>query len=258
MSCTTCGPPSASASKTVRARASRRSALFVRMRSRTRPRAISAMRSATASAIVLTALAPIASRTSTIRCATTYVLLGVSTSRTDSSRMPPPKRVSIGSWALASSMSSARASNSRKRAALGSATSTTCTCACMMGSVLEVKNPPRTRAMRAALLAAAMTEGSSVAIGHQEVALVDREVQGYPQGDAQDTDSVLDHMGSLLEGRTLFRPQCIERRRIEPGGLDQQLVSGIDLKVTKSSEPARTDHGDYLSSTSTTSLPVAR
>ncbi len=35
--------------------------------------------------------------------------------------------------------------------------------------------------------------------------------QGYPQWDAEDTDSVLDHMGSLL------RPQDIEGSRIEPG-----------------------------------------
>ena len=81
---------------------------------------------------------------------------------------------------------------------------------------------------------------------HQEVTPVDREVQGYPQGNAEDTDSVLDHMGSLLQGQTLLRPQDIERRRLEPGRLGQQLVSGIDLKITKSSEPARTDHGDYL------------
>ncbi|MFL5586378.1 MAG: hypothetical protein ACJ797_06500 [Ktedonobacteraceae bacterium] len=39
-------------------------------------------------------------------------------------------------------------------------------------------------------------------------------------------NSVLDHMGSLLEGQTLLRPQDIERRRLEPGRLDQQLVSG--------------------------------
>ena len=115
-----------------------------------------------------------------------------------------------------------------------------------MGSVLEVKNPPHTRAIRAALLAAAMTDGSSVAIGTKKSRSLIVKFKAIPRGDAEDTDSVLDHMGSLLEGQTLLRPQDIERRRLEPGRLDQQLVSGIDLKITKSSEPARTHQGDYL------------
>ena len=41
--------------------------------------------------------------------------------------------------------------------------------------------------------------------------------QGYPQWDAEDTGSVLDHMASLLEGQTLLRRQDIEGSRIESG-----------------------------------------
>jgi hypothetical protein len=58
------------------------------------------------------------------------------------------------------------------------------------------------------------SHSSTAQIGYLDVVSTS---QGYPQWDAEDTDSVLDHMGSLLEGQTLLRPQDIEGSRIEPG-----------------------------------------
>ena len=81
------------------------------------------------------------------------------------SRAPPPKRTRTGSCSFASASSSSRCSKSRSLAPWGSATSTTWTWAIITGSSAEQKKPPCSRATGARLLAAATTDGSSVAIG---------------------------------------------------------------------------------------------
>ena len=146
-------PPSSPASNTARTRVIRRSALLVRMRSRVRPPAISATRGAMASAMVLTALAPMASRTSTTRCSTTYVPRG---RRDAAGRRCRVRRrrtaTSAGSCSLASAMQlvavprAAAAGRPRDRRRRGPGPAP----ASAAGSI-EVRKPPWSRAIRARL-----------------------------------------------------------------------------------------------------------
>ena len=72
----------------------------------------------------------------------------------------------------------------RARAAAGSATPTSSICAVMTGSSASARKPPPSRTMRAAFDAAAITDGSSTAIGHQVVPAVDRKFSPSPSGSA--------------------------------------------------------------------------
>ena len=157
---------SISAVSRTRARASRRSARLERMRRRTEPPVISSTSGATDSAMVLTVLAPMASRTSTIRCMTIIAPRGESGNTcTSMSLQPPPRPISTLSRLLARSMIRSRACSTAMRAPYGSVMPTTCTWARISGSVLEVWKPPPSRASLAMYDAAATMEGSSTAIG---------------------------------------------------------------------------------------------
>jgi len=123
------------------------------------------MRGAAASAIVFTALAPIASRQSTRMWVMTIGPLSVDITRTSTSRAPPPYFTSMGSFELQRSIISSFFSNIADLASSGSATPVNWICPIITGSVLDVVNPPLWRAIFAAFDAAATTEGSSVAIG---------------------------------------------------------------------------------------------
>ena len=86
-----------------RTRASRRCARLERIRRFTRPPVSDSIMGASFSQAVLTALAPIASRTSYIRCITRKGPMGDSVNlRTRISRAPPPSLLRIGSTVLAS------------------------------------------------------------------------------------------------------------------------------------------------------------
>ena len=148
------------------ARDRRRSARFDRMRSRTVPPVISSTSGATASAMVLTVLAPMASRTSTIRCSTSIGPRGVSANTCASmSWQPPPRPISTWSRLLASLTMRSRSRSRATRAPCGSVRPSTCTWARISGRVLEVSKPPFSRASLAMNEAAATTDGSSTAIG---------------------------------------------------------------------------------------------
>ena len=130
-----------------------------------RPPVISSRYGATASAIVFTAFAPIASRVSTIRCVITIGPRAVGTTRTSTSFAPPASFTRIGSFSFALRRISSFAWRIASRAECGSGTWTSWTWPIITGPDVEAWNPPFPRAIFAELLAAAITEGSSIAIG---------------------------------------------------------------------------------------------
>ena len=126
-----------------------------------------------ASATVLTRLAPMASRQSTCRCTTSRrstarsagELASPSQTRTSSARGPPPRVTSRGTAAQARARISASWARMRAAEAAGSATPTSSTWAVITGASASASKPPAARTMRAAFEAAAITEGSSTAMG---------------------------------------------------------------------------------------------
>ncbi len=85
--------------------------------------------------------------------------------RTCISRAPPPSLVMTLSTLLASARSVLRLSRMALAAVCRLGMSVTWIWPIIMGSSLEVVNPSPSRNSRAALLAAAITDGSSIAIG---------------------------------------------------------------------------------------------
>ena len=148
-----------------RARASRRSARLLTMRSSTLPPVSPSRKSDSASAIVFTAFAPIALRTSTSRCAMTIGPRTVCRTRTSMSLAPPPTSLRTGSCSLAISRIRSRAWRMRARAASGSGAPTIWIWPIMIGSVEPAVIRPCSRTSLATWLAAATTEDSSTAIG---------------------------------------------------------------------------------------------
>ena len=126
---------------------------------------ISAIKGAIASDIVLTALAPIASLVSTISSVITIGPTTLSITFTRRSLAPPPNLIRIGSCSLASSRSCSLAWRIITFAEKGDGTLIAWICEIITGPVSVAVKPPRSRAIRAALLAAATTDGSSIAIG---------------------------------------------------------------------------------------------
>ena len=120
---------------------------------------------ATASAIVLTAFAPIASPVLTISSAITIAPLMLGTTLTFRSFAPPPSETRRGSCSFALAKIASFRLRSCLLAPFGSEREMTWICPIMMGPVLVTLKPPLTLAIFAALLAAATTEGSSMAIG---------------------------------------------------------------------------------------------
>ncbi len=84
---------------------------------------------------------------------------------TSMSFAPPPRLTSTGSFSFALSNISCLWVRIVNLADAGSETSVTCICPIIIGSVELAWNPPFCRAIFAALLAAATTDGSSIAIG---------------------------------------------------------------------------------------------
>ena len=174
-------PASAAKGTRVDARVTRRSARLLRMRKPTRPRASCAKAGATASATVFSMLAPMASRQSMCRC-TTRRRSGKA--RISMPRQPPPNWSNWGRTASAMPMISRRAARSAAVAPAGSATSRNSTCAIMIDSSVSATKPPPARAIRAAFEAAAMTDGSSTAMGMRRSTPLMRKLSPRPSGRA--------------------------------------------------------------------------
>ena len=140
MSPTTCSPPSMFLSNTACARARRCVARFEMMRRRTLPfpDEHSSIIGVTASAIVLTAFAPIASLQSTSKCTITISPSSVSSVLISISFVPPPNFTSIGSCSFARSIISCFLLRIFWRIAPASLTSTIWICPIMTGSSLDV------------------------------------------------------------------------------------------------------------------------
>ena len=89
----------------------------------------------------------------------------VSSTRTSTSRAPPPTLTSIGSFSFARARISSRWDRIVMRAPCGSGIPTSWIWPSMIGPEPLVVKPPCARASRAAFEAAATTLGSSMAIG---------------------------------------------------------------------------------------------
>ncbi|VVC71809.1 Uncharacterised protein [uncultured archaeon] len=122
---------------------------------------------ASASHIVFTAFAPIASRTSTITWIPIMRPPEVFTSLTSMSRAPPPNFTRIGSREFAKARSESFAEFIFPAFSLKSSsfTPTIWICPIIRGAEAFAVKPPVARASFAALLAAATTLGSSIAMG---------------------------------------------------------------------------------------------
>ena len=151
----------ASGLKRASIRAMRSVARLDRMRSRTRPPVSVSMRGAINSAMVLTALAPIASRTSTCRWTTNIVPSSVGMRWQVRRFRPPPSLIMVEGRSLHMRISSSSAPITAASAASKSTTSSTWTCAIMMGGSLLLTKPPVDLHLRAMLEAAATTLDSS-------------------------------------------------------------------------------------------------
>ena len=154
-----------SLSKTALALTSLLSAKFEIILRSTLPFASCSIIGATASAMVLTAFAPIASPVLTISSAITIGPLMLETTLTLRSFAPPPRETSRGSCSFAMAKIASFRLRSCNLAPFGSEGETTWICPTIIGPVLVTLKPPLTLAIFAALLAAATTEGSSRAIG---------------------------------------------------------------------------------------------
>ena len=118
------------------------------------------------SAIVLTVLAPIASRTSTSKCTINIGPTVVSAKTwTSISSQPPPRPTKVLSFSFAAEISSFLCSKILFLADCKSCTPMTCICARITGRSAYALKPPFARANLAIKDAAATTEGSSTAIG---------------------------------------------------------------------------------------------
>ncbi len=150
MPSTTSSPPTASLSTTVHARAKRSVARFEIILKWTLPSVTLSTNGATASAIVFTAFAPIASLQSTSSSTTSISPRVVWITLARKSFAPPPAATSIGSCSSAFLRISSFACMSAIIALQGSFTFTVCICPIIIGSVLLVKNPPLLLAIFAA------------------------------------------------------------------------------------------------------------
>ncbi len=143
------------------------------------------MRGASASHAVLTALAPIASRQSSVRCTISIGPTVVpSMTRTSMSRAPPPSSTRTGSVSSASASSSSREHRTSNRADQGSATSSTWICPIISAGVAVAWKPPPARASLAARDAPATTDGSSMTIGTNTSRPLIRKLTAIPSGSA--------------------------------------------------------------------------
>ena len=113
-------------------------------------------------------------------------------------------------------------------AAAGSSTPITSICAVITGSSASAMKPPPSRTMRAAFEAAAMTDGSSTAIGTRIVLAVDQEVEADAERQRVDADRVLDHpIGGLgVEAAAVERPHVLLRQVRAQAQLAPALVDG--------------------------------
>mmetsp|Transcript_31933 Transcript_31933/g.110394 ORF Transcript_31933/g.110394 Transcript_31933/m.110394 type:complete len:290 (+) Transcript_31933:111-980(+) len=142
-------PPASSSSSAVNVaetRARRLVARFERMRSPISAPGphTSRMNDETASAMVLTTLAPMASRTSTSKCTTTRLDVGVSRTRASTPRQPPPRRTMDGTTASHKSTMARSFATTSRAASRGLETLRISTWPIITGSsISETMPPPR-------------------------------------------------------------------------------------------------------------------
>ena len=132
---TTSSPPMSSFAKTARANANLCVARLEMIRRFTLPAVSCSINGATASAIVFTAFAPIASLTLTKRWTITMGPASVSMTSTSRSFAPPPRLTSTGSFSFALSKISCLCVRMVNFADAGSETPVTCICPIIIGSV---------------------------------------------------------------------------------------------------------------------------
>ena len=147
--------------KTALTLARRRTAKLLIILRMTVPPEISSTLGAIVSAIVFTALAPIASLQSTWMCTITILPESVSITLAERSLQPPPNFTSMGSTSLQFEINSSLAARIDSMAPSGSSQPTTWIWPIMTGSSLSELKPPLARHLFAMLLAAATTLGSS-------------------------------------------------------------------------------------------------
>ena len=208
-------PKSASAASGMRqaARASRRSARLERIFSRTRPPVSFSQSGATPSHMVLMRLAPIASCVSITRWTMAWVsgvwpeTSSTSSSRTSTSAAPPPRARICGWSALAASSSACLWASSASRAFAGSARSMIWIWPIIRGGSLSVVKPPPSRAILAARLTAAITEGSSTAIGTSTSSPSTTKLSPMPTGRPSTPTAFSIIASALASGRLPLSPR---------------------------------------------------
>jgi len=140
------------------------------------------MSEATPSAIVLIRFAPIASCVSTIRCTTACVSAPTWTNRTSTSWAPPPRAFIAGWSALAAARMDSFSRRMAARAASGWLSSVTCTWPIIRGGSASAEKPPPSRTIFAASDTAAITDGSSTAMGMSTSSPLMRKLSPTPTG----------------------------------------------------------------------------
>ena len=139
---------------------------LLRIRKPTRPPVIRSSSGLIDSTTVLIAFAPIASRVSNKICTINIFPIGVSSNlRNSMLRAPPPRLTILPPASFASTKRWVLWASIFPIALDRSGRSSSWICPIMMGSSLWVTNPNPSRNSLAALLTAAMTDGSSTAIG---------------------------------------------------------------------------------------------
>ena len=216
--------------------------MLVRIRSSVRPPAICATRGATASAIVLTALAPIASRTSTTRCTTTYVCRELGTNRTTRSRTPPP----MGDQGRVLGIGQGDQLRCRRQQAQA--------CRGRVGYVehLDLRLHQRWggRGDEPAVVpghpreVARRRHHRRLLGGHrdEDVAPVDAEVGGDAHWHAQHADDVLHHVVGLLHREAALGVQHAQVVGVAADELRHQRTTRVDVEVTEPAQPAARGH----------------
>jgi hypothetical protein len=97
----------------------------------------------------------------------------------------------------------ARVRDGRARRA-ASATSRSSTCVVMTDSSASAEKPPPSRTMRAAFEAAAITDGSSTAMGIKSIDAIDDEIEAKTKRHGIDTNGIFDH---AVGARTVSPPE---------------------------------------------------